>query len=354
MSDSSSSLALPISGFETDLSKSSIPLQELLPGGPPKDGIPSIDHPRFITLAAASQWLKPQEPVIALAGSQEARAYPLQILIWHEMVNDIFEGQPVLITFCPLCYSALVFERIVGSKTLEFGVSGMLRHSDMIMYDRQTESLWQQFTGEAVVGNLTGAQLKVRPSQIISFEQFQAQHPEGQVLSRETGYERDYGHNPYRGYDDISQRPFRFDGETDPRLPPMEKVLGVHFSDQSKAYPYRLTRQQRVIQDRVGTQDLVVFHLDGAVSALDASKIADSQQAGTTGVFDPVVQGKVLSFEWQAGQVRDQQTGSVWSATGQALTGPLQGQQLKLLPYGDYFAFAWLVFRPDSSIYSAE
>ncbi|MBF2054634.1 MAG: DUF3179 domain-containing protein [Candidatus Sericytochromatia bacterium] len=352
MNDTHTFSSLPVAGFSTDLSKSRIPLEELLPGGPAKDGIPAIDHPRFIGVTAAQQWLKPQEPVIALAGEQSAKAYPLQILIWHEMVNDHFEGQPVLVTFCPLCYSALVFGRRVGSYTLDFGVSGMLRHSDMIMYDRQTESLWQQFTGEAVVGSLTDQRLAVLPSQIMSFEQFYTQYPEGHVLSRETGFERDYGRNPYRGYDDVSQRPFRFEGETDPRLPPMEKVLGLHFNGQSKAYPYRLTRQQRVIVDQVGDQPVVIFHLDGAVSALDAGSIADSREAGTTGVFDPVHQGQMLSFEWHKGQVRDRQTGTVWSATGHGLSGPLRGQQLRLLPYGDYFAFAWLVFRPDSQVYT--
>ncbi len=173
--------------WKTDTEKRSIDLEELRSGGPPKDGIPSIDQPVYITAEEAASWLGDREPVIAFRFAGEARAYPLQILMWHEIANTRFGDIPVAVTFCPLCYSALVFDRRVDGETLEFGVSGFLRHSDMIMFDRTTESLWQQITGEAVVGSYTGTRLKTLPSQIISFEQFREVYPGGLVLSRETG-----------------------------------------------------------------------------------------------------------------------------------------------------------------------
>ncbi|MEX2427493.1 MAG: DUF3179 domain-containing protein, partial [Bacteroidales bacterium] len=192
-------------------------------GGPPKDGISSINDPTFIPQVRAAEWIEYSEPVIVFEYQGEARAYPLQILIRHEIVNDQFGDTPVLITFCPLCYSAIVFDRRIDGKTHEFGVSGFLRHSDMIMFDRKTESLWQQFTGEALVGDYTGKRLRVLPSQIISFKQFRDAHPNGKVHSKETGHQRPYGENPYAGYDDINNTPLFVDDLQDGKLKPMEK-----------------------------------------------------------------------------------------------------------------------------------
>ncbi|MEZ4700258.1 MAG: DUF3179 domain-containing protein [Rhodothermales bacterium] len=270
-------------GWATNTQKRSIEWGELMSGGPPKDGIPAIDTPRFVSQEAASAWIEPQEPVIAVAIDGQARAYPLQILTWHEIVNDELAGVPVAVTFCPLCYAAVAYDRRVGDRTYRFGVSGMLRYSDMIMFDRETESFWQQLTGEGIVGDLTGAHLTPIPAQIVSFKQFRASYPTGDVLSRETGHQRDYGRNPYAGYDDIDQRPFLYRGPDDPRLRPMEKVVTVHIGDAFQAYPYGITRKAGVINDTVEDVALVVFHGKGAVSALDASSIADSREVGTTG-----------------------------------------------------------------------
>jgi hypothetical protein len=318
----------------------------------PRDAIPALDRPRFVTAAEARAWLQPQEPVVALALDTVARAYPLQLLIWHEIVNDVLVGWPVAVTFCPLCYSALAFDRRVDGQPRSFGVSGMLRHSDLVMYDRETHTLWQQLTGEAIAGADAGNQLTRLPAQIISFAQFQAAWPQGDVLSRETGFDRDYGWNPYTGYDDITQRPFLFKGPADDRLPPMEKVVAVSLDGQDKAYPYRLTRQQRVVHDTLGSQPLVVFHVPGAVSALDAARISASREEGTTGVFDPQLDGRPLHFSWRDGRLVDQETGSTWEVTGTATAGPLAGRRLTPLAHGDYFAFAWFVFKPDTALYS--
>lgn len=340
------------SHWKTDWEQRSIDLGELQPGGPPKDGIPSIDNPQFVPIDAAREWLKGQEPVISLAIEGEARAYPLQIMTFHEIVNDEFAGSPVLVTFCPLCYSAVAFSRELDGETPAFGVSGLLRHSDLVMFDRKTESLWQQVTGEAIVGSYTGTTLDRLPAQIISFEQFQENYPDGLVLSRETGFNRSYGQNPYVGYDDVNQRPFLYDGPVDERLPPMEKVVAVELDGTYKAYPHRITRKAHVIHDEIGGKAIVVFHAEGAVSALDAAEISSSREIGSTGVFDRRVDGRTLHFDYDDGQFTDHETGSTWSITGEAVDGPLKGERLQPLDHGDYFSFAWFAFRPETQIYS--
>lgn len=341
-------------GWKTNTAKSLIDLNELKRGGPPKDGIPSIDAPVFVSQGKAETWLTEKEPVISVEIKGEARAYPLQILIWHEIINEEIQGVPVLVTFCPLCYSALVFERTVDGEVLEFGVSGFLRHSDLVMFDRKTETLWQQFTGKAIVGDYVGTQLRQLPSQIISFEQFRKAYPEGKVLSRETGYNRNYGSNPYAGYDNISNTPLFGDIDKENKLPPMEKVIGVKKGEATKAYPYSITKDLRVINDNINNNPVAIFHIEGARSALDARQISNSREDGSTGVFERILNGKVLTFHYASGEIKDKQTGSAWNITGKAVAGPLKGKQLNPVTSGDYFAFAWLVFWPDTDIYSIE
>lgn len=341
--------------FDTAYSKYNIDLSTLKEGGPPKDEIPSIDNPSFVSIEAASDWIAPKEPVIVFEHNGAARAYPLQILTHHEIVNDRVEGTPVAVTFCPLCYSALVFERTLDGEPVKFGVSGLLRKSDLVMYDRSTETLWQQLTGTAIVGDLTGRTLNQLPSQIVSFRQFEEAHSDGEVLSRDTGYNRPYGRNPYAGYDDVDNKPFAFDGPVDNRLPPMEKVVAVSVGDVHKAYPHTKTEAERVIHDTVGDRSLVIFHAPGAVSALDAAQIEDSKETGSTGVFDRRVEGRTLTFSYvDDGRFRDAETGSTWTVTGKAVDRPLEGTQLDRVQHGDYFAFAWFAFRPDATLYDAD
>jgi hypothetical protein len=171
----------------TDFSKHSVPFVGIKSGGPPKDGIPAIDVPRFERLAdgkatGSSAALGDTEPVIALSIGEDARAYPLRVLIWHEIANDIVGGTPVVVTYCPLCNASLVFERAVDGRVLDFGTTGKLRNSDLVMYDRQTESWWQQFTGEAIAGAMTGRHLRLIPSRLESFDRFRHRFPRGQVL----------------------------------------------------------------------------------------------------------------------------------------------------------------------------
>ncbi|MBW8038872.1 MAG: DUF3179 domain-containing protein [Planctomycetes bacterium] len=342
----------PLAGFKTNTEKRTIELNELISGGPGKDGIPAINKPKFVKPGKAVKWLKPVEPVISLVVNGRAKAYPLQILMWHEIVNDRIDGVPVTVSFCPLCYSANVFDRRVKEKEYTFGVSGMLRYSDMVMYDRQTESLWQQFTGQAIVGDMVGTSLKRIPAQIISFEQFKNIHKTGLVLSRDTGFRRNYGRNPYVGYDDIENKPYLYRGKEDPRLKPMEKLITVNINNISKAYPYSITRKKHVINDEVGGQKIVIFHDRGAASALDKAEIALSREDGSTGVFRRELTGQVLTFSRNDEKFVDDQTSSIWDITGQAIKGKLKGKKLSPVVHGDYFAFAWLVFKPQTKIYT--
>ena len=341
-----------LKGWKTNTAKRTIELNELISGGPGKDGIPAINKPKFVKPGQAAKWLKSVEPVISLVINDKAKAYPLQILMWHEIVNDLIDGVPVAVSFCPLCYSANVFDRRIKGKVYTFGVSGMLRYSDMVMYDPQTESLWQQFSGQALVGDMVGSTLKRIPAQIISFEQFRTIYKTGLVLSRDTGFRRNYGRNPYVGYDDIGNKPHLYRGREDPRLKPMAKLITVNINNISKAYPYSITMNKRVINDEVGGQKLVIFHDRGAASAMDKAEIALSREDGSTGVFRRKLAGQLLTFSRKDDTFVDDQTSSIWDITGRAIQGELKGKKLSPVVHGDYFAFAWLVFKPETKIYT--
>jgi len=350
--DRSSRLASLTSSWNTNWNRHTIDYGEILSGGPPRDGIPSIDEPKFISPEEAGAWLAAVEPVIALEIDGEARAYPLQVLIWHEIANDVVGDTPVAVTFCPLCNSAIVFDRRFQGQALEFGTSGLLRNSDLIMYDRTTESLWQQFTGEGIVGELAGEQLTFLPSRIISFADFQQAYPDGLVLSRETGFSRSYGQNPYVGYDDINSSPFLYNDPVDERLRPMARVVTVSLADVDVAYPLDILAEVGVIHDRQGEQDLVVFHAPGTASALDGGSIAGSRDVGATGVFDPNLDGQTLTFQRVGTTFVDDQTGSVWNIVGQVIEGPLAGERLTPIISADHFWFSWAAFRPDTVVYT--
>jgi hypothetical protein len=338
--------------WRTNTEKHSINLDDLDSPGITKDVIPAIDHPRFVTIVDARKWLGDREPVIVAQVNGVSRAYPMQIIIWHEAVNDVIGGVPVLISFCSVCNSAIIFDRRVDGKTLSFGVSGFIHGANMVMYDRETESWWQQFTGRAIVGDLTGSRLKRLEGQMVSFAEFAAAFPQGQVLSQQTGFKREYGRNPHLKYDNLNGYPSHFRGKLDRRLKPMEKVIGVEIGDKTKAYPYAITHARHVIADKVGTQDIVIFHSEGTLAALDEEYIKDSKEAGSTGVFDPMLDGQRLEFRYENGEFIDAATGSHWNILGQAVSGKSQGKSLKRIPYGDYFAFAWIAYKPATEIYT--
>jgi len=216
-----------LEGWATDWGRRTVDLDEIIAGIPssdPRDVIPPLDSPAYESVAAAAEWLEGREPGVLLEIGDDVRFFPLRIMTFHEIVNDTIAGRPVVVTFCPLCNTAVVFDPTVQGDVLRLGVSGLLRFSDLVMWDSTTETLWQQITGEAIVGELAGTQLELLPSAVIGWDEFRTSFPEGQVLSRQTGFERSYGRNPYVGYSS-SSRPFLFDGELDDRFPALERVV---------------------------------------------------------------------------------------------------------------------------------
>lgn len=340
-------------GWRTDFAKHAVPLGEITSGGPSKDGIPPIDKPKFLRAGNAIDWLKDNEPVVALVVQRDAKAYPLQILIWHEIVNDTIGSTPVMVSFCPLCNTAIAFDRRLDGVTYDFGTTGNLRNSDLVMYDRQTESWWQQITGDAIVGVHTEKRLTMLSASIVSWKDFRSTYPNGQVLSKDTGFARNYGANPYTGYDDVKSSPFLFSGPINKRLPPMERVVAVSSDGQDVAFPFSVLQQRKALHYRVGGTGLVVFWAPGTASALDANVIADSQDVGATGVFRAMANGQELTFEpASSGLFKDRETGTTWNILGRAVDGPLVGDNLAPVIHANHFWFAWAVFKPNTSVVS--
>jgi hypothetical protein len=301
----------------TDFSKHSVPFVGIKSGGPPKDGIPAIDAPRFERLAdgkatGSSAALGDTEPVIALSIGDDARAYPLRVLIWHEIANDAVGGTPIVVTYCPLCNAALVFERVVDGRVLDFGTTGKLRNADLVMYDRQTESWWQQFTGEAIVGAMTGRHLRLIPSRLESFDRFRQRFPQGKVLIPNNPNARNYGRNPYVGYDGTGRRPFLYDGSLPDGIEPMERVVAVEtVPGRHEAWALALLRRRGAIE----SADLLLQWQPGQASALDKASIPAGRDVGNV-----IVQKR-------------------------------QGDALVDVPYDVTFAFVFHAFRPNSPIH---
>ncbi len=340
--------------WKTDWSYHTVPYSDFLSGGPPRDGIPPLDNPTFVTTEEADGWLSEKEPVISFEINGVQRAYPLQILMWHEVVNDEVGGVPVTVTFCPLCNSAIVFERTVNGMVLDFGTSGNLRNSDLVMWDRQTESWWQQLTGEAIVGRLAGTKLEFLAAPIVSWNDFKTLQPDGMVLSKDTGSNRRYGTNPYVGYDTVDIPPFLFTGDLDGRLQPKERVAAITVDGVDAAFPHSILAQEGVVNYPVNGVDVAVFFKYGTTSALGAADFSSGADIGTTAVFSATLNDQTLTFSATDNGFTDAETSSTWNILGQATDGPLIGEQLTRIVHGDHFWFAWGAFKPDTLIYEQE
>ena len=261
---------------DTDFARLKVDLSEVISGGPPKDGIPALSDPRFIAVGRETR-LADREPVMSVSlPDQTARAYPIRYLMWHEIVNDRIGGAAVLVTFCPLCNTGMVFDPRLDGQTLTFGVSGLLRHSDMIMYDRQTESWWQQALGQGIVGTHAGRQLTQLPALMESWSSFASAHPDGLVMD-EPDWSRSYGSNPYAGYD--TSRPFLYDGENPPHgIDPLERVVRIG----NRAWP--LTRLSKAGEIREA--GVILRWSEGQASALDSQTIGRGREVGNIRVTD--------------------------------------------------------------------
>ena len=231
--------------------------KKIVGGGPPKDGIPSIDNPQFVSLNEADQWIEDNELVLAIIYKGVTRVYPLQIMVWHEIVNDIIAGDPILITYCPLCGSGIAYERQINGQEVEFGTSGKLYNSNLVMYDRKTDSYWSQIDGLAIVGELTGTKLTPVSIDTVVWRDWKNEHPDSEVLSQETGFSRAYGRDPYGSYYEDSFLFFPVENEDD-RIHPKTVIFGVKVNGIYKAYKEDDLKQLKTIEDTVGGVEIKV------------------------------------------------------------------------------------------------
>lgn len=337
--------------FSTDFSRATISYDQVMSGGPPKDGIPAIDEPSFVSTDDADEWIAADESVMVVtAGSGEAREthiYPVQILMWHEIVNDTVGGRPVTVTYCPLCNTGIAFDRRFDGRTLDFGTTGRLRYSNLIMYDRQTETWWQQATGRGVAGDYAGGKLEMVPMLTVSYSDATAEYPDARVLSRDTGYNRSYGRNPYANYD-TSNRPFLYRGPTDDSFDPMTRVVAVFNGDDSQAFPYPTLREERVVTTTIAGDPIAVFWHPGTASPLDDGSVAGGRDVGTANAFFSRTEEQELTFTTENGEITDEQTGSTWDVTGMAVAGPLDGAELEPVTTSQHFWFSWTAFEDES------
>ncbi|HHO55426.1 MAG TPA: DUF3179 domain-containing protein [Trueperaceae bacterium] len=390
-----------------DASISNIPIDEVLSGGPPPQGIPGLgfsgdwkgaaeasrQEPIFVPQNVAKQWIGEDEPIAVLSIGDETKAYPIQILTWHEIINDTIGGRPVTVSFCPLCNSTIAFDRriplsqaaldnlltinpdvelsdpskeflakykdlgedadsIVKLAEVTFGVSGMLYNSNLLMFDTVSSTLWSQILAQGNVGTLTNTQLLRIPTQILSFSELQESFPKALVLSRDTGHSRRYGSNPYVGYDLVDSRPFLFDKLVDDRMLAKTRIVSVEIADEAVAYKYETLAENNLVNDLIADKPIVVFWQAGLNSALDASQIKNSKDVGEVGVFSRELNGKVLEFEYKNDVFKDKQTGSTWNILGQAIDGELKGSNLDPIIHDNTLWFAWAAFKPETRVYA--
>ena len=323
--------------METNGVKHLIPLDKIKGGGPPKDGIPSIDDPVFAEVRD-SQFMSDSDTVIGLYINGEARAYPLFILVWHEIVNDTVGGVPVAVTYCPLCYTNQVFERVIDGQEVEFGTSGKLYNSNLLMYDRLTDSYWSQALGLAVKGELTGHDLDLVPFDVITWGDWKELYPDTLVLTTDTGHIRSYATDPYGNY--YTEPRIMFPVEhSDDRLHPKEIILGFEEDGVYKAFRQSDAESNVVINDIIGNSSVLVVSL-----------YAENARA-----FDRTVDGKILSFEYDVDldKIFDTLTNSEWNYEGLAVSGDYAGMQLQRVAYSPGFWFEWVAFHPDTLVFNA-
>ena len=317
----------------TDEIKHIVPLDKIKSGGPPKDGIPSIDKPNFVTESEAN-FVSDNDIVIGLQINGETKAYPLFILVWHEIVNDVVGGIPVAVTYCPLCFTNQVFERTVNGEVTEFGTSGKLYNSNLVMYDRNTDSQWSQAIGMAITGELTGHTLTRVPFDVAKWSDWKTLYPETLVLTTKTGHIRAYGSDPYGDYYTDPQIIFPVENKDD-RLHPKEIILGFDNGSIYKAYKLIDVEEKTIINDEIGDKKLLLVSLYPEMAR----------------AFNRVVDDTILEFQYVDGKIIDTQTNSQWNLEGEAIEGQLKGKKLEREVFNPGFWFEWIAFHPNSLVY---
>lgn len=319
--------------METNGVKHLIPLEKIKGGGPPKDGIPSIDNPKFANVSDAA-FMSDSDTVIGLSINGESRAYPLFIMVWHEIVNDNVGGIPVAVTYCPLCYTNQVFERVINGQQVEFGTSGKLYNSNLLMYDRLTDSYWSQALGMAVKGELSGYELNLVPFDVITWGDWKKLYPGTLVLTTDTGHIRSYATDPYGDYYTEPRIIFPVENQDD-RINPKEIILGFNHQDISKAYKQSDVESSIIINDSIGGSPVLLVSL-----------FSENSRA-----FERTIDGVVLDFQYVDDKIIDVQTSSEWNYDGLSISGHYDGEQLKRMPMEPGFWFEWVAFHPDTLIY---
>ena len=318
--------------------KHTVLLDQIVSGGPPPDGIPSIDSPKFISIDDGDKFLGDLDKIVGIKINGDTRAYPLQILVWHEIVNDNVGGIPVAVTYCPLCFTNQVFVRTVNNTILEFGTSGKLYNNNLVMYDRTSNSLWSQALGEGIAGEYAGIKLEKFPFDLSYWKDWKQIYPQSKVLSKDTGSARPYGADPYEDYYTSPDILFPISNR-DNRLGLKEVIVGLENEEMSKAYKLRDIEKLKVINDQLGNKSVTLFSLYPI----------------TARVFDSSVNGQTLTFQYNFtnnNTFTDRQTGSKWDFEGKSIEGPLKGIQLLRLPFDEGYWFEWAAFHPETKIYS--
>jgi hypothetical protein len=323
-----------------------VPLDQIVSGGPPPDGIPSIDNPKFVTVQQAGTFISDSDLVLGVNVNGDVRAYPLSILVWHEIVNDKVGGVPVAVTYCPLCFTNQVFNRTLtndgqGTIVLQFGTSGKLYNSNLVMYDRTSKSLWSQALGEGIVGKNADQKLQRIPFDISYWRDWKQLYPNSKILSKDTAFSRPYGVDPYGDYYTSNQLYFPVSNH-DNRLGLKQKVIGldddVAGKGQYKAYKLQQIETQKVINDEINGKPVTLFSLYPAmVRAYDRTAVG----------------GKVLEFKYNNSnnKITDKQTGTEWNFDGEAVSGKLKGTYLTRLPFDEGYWFEWVAFHPHTVLY---
>lgn len=302
---------------------------KILSGGPPKDGIPSIDNPKFESAEEADKWLNDDDLVLGLDYKGTVKAYAHRILNWHEIVNDFAGNERVLITYCPLCRTGIAFRPIVNGKEIEFGTSGKLYNSELIMYDRLTDSYWPQSLGMAVIGPSTGKILEKIPLDTVRWKDWKKVHPDTQVLRKSTGFIRDYDRNPYGGIQKSDRVSFPL-SSTDSRLKSKVIVYGAEFDGAAKAYAEDDVKKDKVINDAVGDVPIVVVWYE---------------DLNTVKIFERTLDGETLEFSLDGDEIKDN-NGNVWTVVDMI-------EKLEIVDTFGHFWFAWAAFFPGTELYNA-
>ena len=335
--------------WQTNFDKYSVPPENIISGGTGRDNrIIPIDNPIFASVEIARTRLDDYTSVIVVEYHDINRAYPLNIMTAHEIVNDEIAGLPIAITFCPMCNSAVVYHREIDGQILRMGVSGNFYGNNFLMYDNLTESWWYQFTGLAVVGDYTGEQLDVVPSQVVGFYSYANRYPDGEVLIGDANRPNmNYDQTPYMIYQNSSS-PVLSNDTYDPRLSAMQRVLSTNVEQTPIAYPFSILRDVGVINDVVSGYPIVAFWQAGADEVITTN---NDDNAGQAAIYGRELNGEVLTFRYDYGRIFDEQTNSEWNIFGEAIAGELQGESLYNYDCYTHFWFAWSSAYPDTLLY---